>query len=59
MMEMDGRDNAKCRKFKLGDIDGIIKFVLNDNKTKLCIVSSPTIEIRSQKKGKGKKDTVG
>ena len=49
MMEMDGRDGAKCQKSKLGDIDDIIEFVLNDNKTKLCIVSSPTIEIRSQK----------
>ena len=35
MMEMDGRDNAKCRKSKLGDIDDIIKFVLNDNKAKI------------------------
>ena len=34
MMEMDGRDSAKCQKSKLGDIDGIIEFVLNDNKTK-------------------------
>ena len=34
MMEMDGRDSAKCRKSKLGDIDDIIEFVLNDNKTK-------------------------
>ena len=34
IMEMDGRDSAKCRKSKLGDIDGIIEFVLNDNKTK-------------------------
>ena len=50
MMEMDGRGNAKCQKSKSGDIDGIIEFVLNDNKTKLCIVSSPPIEIRSQKR---------
>ena len=49
MMEIDSRDDANCQKSKLGDIDGIIEFVLNDNKTKLCIVSSPTIEIRSQK----------
>ena len=47
MMEMNGRDGAKCQKSKLGDIDGIIEFVLN---AKLCIVSSPTIEIRSQKR---------
>ena len=50
MMKMDGRSNAKCKKSKSGDIDGIIEFVLNDNKTKLCIVSSPPIEIRSQKR---------
>ena len=35
MMEMDGRDSAKCRKSKLGDIDGIIGFVLNDNNAKI------------------------
>ena len=50
MMEMDGRGNAKCQKSKSEDIDDIIEFVLNDNKTKLCIVSSPPIEIRSQKR---------
>ena len=43
-------------KSKLGDIDGIIEFVLNDNKTKLCIVSSPTIEIRSQKREGGEEN---
>ena len=32
---MDGQDSAKCRKSKLGDIDDIIEFVLNDNKMKL------------------------
>ena len=52
---MDGRDNAKCRKFKLGDIDGIIKLVLNDNKTKTVIVSSPTFIKRSQDMGKKRK----
>ena len=35
-MEMDDRDSVKCQKSKLGDIDGIIEFVLNDNKTKKC-----------------------
>ena len=40
MTERDGRDSAKCRKSKLGDIDDIIEFVLNDNKTKLCILLS-------------------
>ena len=35
MMEMDGRDSAKCRKSKLGDIDDIIEFVLNEEKDKI------------------------
>ena len=34
MMETKGRDSAKCKKSKLGDIDGIMEIVLNDNKTK-------------------------
>ena len=55
---MNGRDGAKFQKSKFGDIDDIIEFVLNDNKTKLCIVSSPTIEIRSQKRGRAKIDVV-
>ena len=55
MIKTDGRDSAKCQKSNLRDIDGIIELVLNDNKTKLCIVSSPTIEIRSQKREKGEK----
>ena len=42
MMEMEGRDNAKFRKSKSKDMIGIIEIVLNDNKTKLCIVSSLT-----------------
>ena len=58
MIKTDGRDSAKCQKSKLRDIDGIIEIVLNDNKTKLCIVSSPTIEIRSQKREKGRIDAV-
>ena len=45
---MDDRDSAKYRKSKLGNIDGIIEFVLNDNKTKTIIVSSPTFIKRSQ-----------
>ena len=49
MMEMDGRDSAKCRKSKVGDIDGIIEFVLNDNKTKTCIMPSPTNEKKEAK----------
>ena len=52
MMEMDGRDSVKCRKSNLGDIDGIIEFVLNDNKTKLCTVSSPLFK-RKEKNVRG------
>ena len=35
MMEMDGRDSAKCQKSKLGDIDDIFGIVLSDNRTKV------------------------
>ena len=34
IIKTDSRDSAKCQKSKLGDINGIIEFVLNDNKTK-------------------------
>ena len=53
---MDGRDSAKCRKSKVGDIDDIIEFVLNDNKTKTVIVSSPTFIKRSQNVGRRKEE---
>ena len=53
--KMDGRDSAKCRKSKLGDIDDIIEFVLNNNKTKTVIVSSPTLIKRSQNVGRKEK----
>ena len=56
---MDGRDSAKCRKSKLGDIDVIIEFVLNDNKTKTIIVSSPTFIKRSQNVGRKKRRCSG
>ena len=54
-MEIDGRDSAKCRKSKLGDMDDIIDFVVNDNKTKTIIVSSPTFIKRSQNVGRKKR----
>ena len=28
MMEMDGRDNAKCQKSNKGDMDGIFEFLM-------------------------------
>ena len=40
MMKMDGRDNAKCQKSKIGDIDGIFGIVLSDNRTKVNSVIS-------------------
>ena len=43
MMEMDGRDCATCQNPSKGDMDGILEF-LNDNRTKVQIVSSPTIK---------------
>ena len=52
MMRTDGRDSTKCQKSKLWDIDDIIGFVLNDNKTKLCIVSSPLFK-KNKKREKG------
>ena len=39
-------------KIQVGNRDGIIGFVLNDNKTKLCIVSSPLFK-KNQKREKG------
>ena len=43
MMETDGRDCATCQNPSKGDMDGILE-VLNDNRTKVQIVSSPTIK---------------
>ena len=53
MMEIDGRESAKCQKSKLGDIDDIIEIILNDNKTKLCIVSSLTSKRKRKRAGRG------
>ena len=38
MMKMDCRDNAECQNWGKKDKIGIFEFVLNDNKTKVCIV---------------------
>ena len=37
-MEMDDRDSVECQKWGKKDKMGILEFVLNDNKTKVCIV---------------------
>ena len=34
MMELDGRDSAKCRKSKRKNMIGIIEIDLNEEKTK-------------------------
>ena len=34
MMKIDGRDSAECQNWEKKDIDGIIGFVLNENKTR-------------------------
>ena len=54
MMEMNGRDSAKCRKSKLRDMIGIIGFV-NDNRTKEPIMSSSPF-IQKTKNAKRKTD---
>ena len=56
MMEMDGRDSAKCRKSKLRDIDCIIGFVLNDNNAKIVnsIISYKLKRSQNMKKKKKK-----
>ena len=43
MMKMDDRDCGTCQNPSKGNTDGILKF-LNDNRTKVQIVSSPTIK---------------
>ena len=42
-------------KIQVGDIDDIIEIVLNDNKTKLCIVSSSSNGKRGEKRGRWRK----
>ena len=53
MMEMDGRDSAKCRKSKLRDIIDIIE-ILNDNKDKILhsVVSYNEKEPKRNMKGR-------
>ena len=55
MMEMDGQGSAKCRKSKLGDIDAIIGFVLNDNNAKIVnnIISDKLKRSQNVKKYRG------
>ena len=38
MMKMDGRDSAECQNWEKKRQNDHLEFVLNDNKTKICIV---------------------
>ena len=48
IMEMEGRDSAKCRKSKLRDKMVILEFILNDNKTNIVIVPSSFFKLKSK-----------
>ena len=38
MMKMDGRDSAECQNWEKKGQNDHLEFILNDNKTKVCIV---------------------
>ena len=53
-VKMEGRDSAECQNWEKKDIYGIFE-ILNDNRTKTQIVSSPTYEKgREKREGEGK-----
>ena len=54
MMKMDGRDSVECQNWEKNNIYGIFE-ILNDNRTKTQIVSSPTYEKGREKRGGEKK----
>ena len=55
-MKMEGRDSAECQNWEKKDIYSIFE-ILNDNRTKTQIVSSPTYEKGREKRGgEGKSD---
>ena len=56
MMKMDGRNSVKCQNWKKRDIMIILKFDLNEKKTKHSTVLSPTIKKTKNVNG-GKIDT--
>ena len=49
-MKMEGRDSAECQNWEKKDLYGIFE-ILNDNRTKTQIVSSPTYEKGREKHG--------
>ena len=50
MMKIKSRDSAECQNWEKNDIYGIFE-ILNDNRTKTQIVSSPTYEKGREKRG--------
>ena len=44
MIKIDGRDSVKCQNWKNMDIMVLLKFDLNEKKTKHSTVLSPTIK---------------
>ena len=53
IMEMDGRDSAKCRKSKLRDKMVILEFFLNDNKTNIIIMPSSCFKLKRKTGNRG------
>ena len=59
MMKMDGRDSAECQNWEKKDIDGIIRFDLNDNNAKI-VNSNISFKLKRGKwERRGKGDAVG
>ena len=56
-MKMDRRDSAECQNWEKKDIDGIFE-ILNDNRTKTQIVSSPTYGKGRGNVGERKKENL-
>ena len=60
MMKIDGRDSAECQNWEKKDIDGIIRFDLNDNNAKIVnSVISYKLKMSQNVKRKGRRDAEG
>ena len=57
MMETDGRDRVMCQIVTKRDNMRILE-ILNDNKTKIQIVSSPIFKLRPKRGGEREIDAV-
>ena len=55
MMKIDGRDSAECQNCEKKDIDGIIRFDLNDNNAKIFnnVISFKLKRGKRERRGKG------